>query len=96
MRNEEGFKEPSFIVIEAGHYEETRQRLTKDPIVIAMANELKGKVPRSELVHNDDPNDPRPTPRFDFMMKANAEYRDRGGTDGGHMGAIAEAILRLI
>lgn len=35
------------------------------------------------------------TPRYEFMLRANAEYRARGGTDGGHIGAIAEAPLTL-
>jgi len=84
-------------VIESDDYEATRQRLMKDPIVIAMAEDIKkNKMPRKFFVHNDDPDEPRPTPRYEFMMKANSEYRRRGGTDGGHIGAIAEAILRLI
>lgn len=81
--------------IESEDYEVIRQRLVKDPIVIAMAKGL-ANVDKHELVHNDDPNDPRPTPRFEFMMASNKEYRKRGGKDGGHIGAIAEALLRLI
>jgi len=83
------------VVIESADYEQTRQRLMKDQIVIDMAKGLKN-VPLSEMVHNDDPDDPRPTPRFEFMQAANKEYVERGGTDGGHIGAIAEALLRLI
>ncbi|AYR03461.1 hypothetical protein SEA_POPCICLE_83 [Mycobacterium phage Popcicle] len=78
------------MAIEARHYEETRVRLTEDPIVKAMAEELHG-VPREHLVHDDGT-----TPRFEFTLAANREYAKRGGTDGGHIGAIAEAILRLI
>lgn len=85
-------------IIESPDYEETRQRLMKDPIIIAMAKGLKG-APINDIahVHNlDDPFNPNPTPRFEFMMAANSEYRSRGGTDGGHMGAVAEALLRLM
>lgn len=77
-------------VIESGDYEEARQRLMKDPIVRAMSKGLKG-VKREELVHEGSD-----TPRFEFMMAANKEYQSRGGKDGGHMGAVAEALLRLI
>jgi hypothetical protein len=85
-------------VIESADYEQTRQRLMKDPIIIAMAKEMAGH-PKSELAHGELPkykDDPWPTPRFEFMMAANSEYRERGGTDGGHIGAVAEALLRLL
>jgi hypothetical protein len=88
-------KEQPMSVIESADYEETRQRLMLDPIVMDMAEGLRG-VPKEQLVHNEDPDDPRPTPRFEFMMAANTEYKNRGGTDGGHIGAIAEVLLRLI
>ena len=81
--------------IESEDYEIVRQRLMKDPIVIGMAVGLDG-VPMEQLIHNDDPKDPRPTPRFEFMMQANKTYRERGGTDGGHIGAVAEALIRLV
>ncbi|QDM57665.1 hypothetical protein SEA_GROUPTHINK_85 [Mycobacterium phage Groupthink] len=77
-------------VIEAKHYEETRQRLSKDPLVIALAEEIRG-LPREQMVHEDSG-----TPRFEFMQAANREYRRRGGTDGGHIGAIAEAVIRIL
>jgi hypothetical protein len=88
-------------IIESADYEETRQRLIKDPVVIEMASELRlaistNQVDKATLVHNEDPDDPRPTPRFEFMQASNAEYRTRGGTDGGHLGGIAEALLRLL
>jgi hypothetical protein len=76
-------------VIESGDYENTRLRLMQDPVVIAMAKGLENE-PRSQLCWDDG------SPKFDFMMSANAEYRKRGGKDGGHIGAIAEALLRLI
>jgi hypothetical protein len=75
-------------VIESNDYENTRQRLMKDPIVIAMADDVSN-YDISKLTHEGG------NPNFEFMMKANEEYRRRGGTDGGHLGAIAEAVLRL-
>ena len=75
-------------VIRAAHYSETEQRLAQDPIVIAMARGLAG-VPTEDLAHEDG------TPRFEFMQAANRTYRQRGGTDGGHIGAVARALLNL-
>jgi len=83
-------------VIKAKHYGETEARLAQDPIVIAMAHGL-ADVPRSELVHDtSDVSDTHVTPRFEFMQKANAEYRARGGQDGGHIGAVAHALLMVL
>lgn len=76
-------------VIEAAHYEETRQRLAADPIVKGMAKGL-ANVPRDQMVHDSG------TPRFEFMLAANVEYHARGGKDTGHIGAVAEALLRLL
>jgi len=76
-------------VIRSKDYDETEQRLTVDPIVIAMALGLTG-APRASLTHDDG------TPRFEFMTAANREYRTRGGTDGGHIGAVAAALLTLV
>lgn len=77
-------------------YGETEARLAADPIVIAMAKGL-ANVPRSELVHDtSDVTDTDVTPRFEFMQRANAEYRERGGTDGGHIGAVAHALLMVL
>lgn len=83
--------------IESGDYEATRQRLMKDPLVQDMAQELM-EVPLSELTHNADPNDPRPTPTFGFMMACNSEYdrRKPDSTGALHIGAVAEVILRLL
>lgn len=77
--------------IKAAHYDETEIRLMADPIIVDMAGGLKG-VPRDQLMHTGPEN----TPRFEFMMRANEEYRSRGGTDGGHIGAVARALLRLL
>lgn len=77
-------------VIQAAHYGETESRLGTDPIIIAMAKGLAG-VKRAELVHDNGE-----TPRFEFMMAANTEYRSRGGKDGGHIGAVAHALISLL
>jgi hypothetical protein len=77
-------------VLESPDYEETRQRMMWDPIVIAMAKGLRD-VPRDQMAW-DGGN----TPRHEFMLAANAEYRSRGGTDGGHLGAVPEALIRLV
>lgn len=77
-------------VIRAAHYGETEARLMEDPIVIAMAMGLANTA-RKELVHDDGE-----TARFEFTQSANAEYRARGGTDGGHVGAVSAALLKLL
>jgi hypothetical protein len=78
-------------VIRAAHYGEVEARLMKDPIVIAMAKGLAG-VPVDQMVHPGFDG----TPRFEFMQAANREYRERGGQDGGHIGAVAHALLNLL
>lgn len=75
--------------IRAAHYGEAVTRLMADPIVIDMAAGLAG-VPMTALAHEDG------TPRFEFMNGANREYHARGGTDGAHIGGIAEALLNLL
>lgn len=76
-------------VIQAAHYGETEERLTHDPIIIAMAMGLRD-IPRKELAHDSG------TPRHEFMLAANAQYCERGGTDGGHLGAVPKALLMLL
>ena len=76
--------------IRAAHYGETEERLTKDPIVIAMASDLPWNELKERFTHESG------EPTFDFMMRANQTYRDRGGKDGGHIGAIATAIIMII
>ncbi|AQT28483.1 hypothetical protein SEA_TNGUYEN7_85 [Mycobacterium phage TNguyen7] len=78
------------LTIEAPHYEETRQRLQRDPIIIAMSIEILGAPTEIKASFAHDSG----TPTFEFMQRANAEYARRGGTDGGHIGAVAEALLR--
>lgn len=76
-------------VIKAKHYDETEARMAKDPVIIAMAHGLANE-PREKLAHDDG------TPRFEFMQAANKEYAARGGTDGGHIGAAARALLQVL
>lgn len=75
--------------IRAAHYSETEQRLAEDPIVHDLAAGLL-REDRAELAHEDG------TPRHEFMGAANARYRELGGTDGGHLGAIPSALLALL
>src|SRR6516165_5220557 len=81
-------------VIEGPEYEETRKRLMEDPIVIEMAKEV-GNYDVLKLTHAGGEL------RFGFMIKANEEYAERLVKSGRgedfprHLGAVAEAILRL-
>lgn len=77
------------MAIEAKHYEQVRQILMRDPIVQNMAQSLT-RTPLDQIQHSDG------TPRFDFMQAANDEYRKRGGRPRGHIGAVAEALLRIV
>jgi len=79
------------VAIEAAHYEETRQRLLGDAVVVRMAAEIRS-MDRTMVVHDDG------SPRWDFMRAANQTYRERGGdqTQPLHIGAVAEAIVILL
>lgn len=78
------------MAIEAAHYEEDRQALMKDPIVIKMEEELYDpSVPFHTMVDSED------HPTFAFMQLCNREYSTRGGKIGAHIGGVAEAIVRL-
>lgn len=86
--------QPQIDVIESPEYEATRQRLAEDPIVRTLAAELtagiaEGHTTMAALVHAGG------SPRFEMMQRCNAEYARRGGSDGGHIGAVAEAIVRI-
>lgn len=76
------------MTIEASHYQETRDKLTLDPVVQEMAAGIL-MVPIGKIAHPDG------KPRWDFMQQANQEYGRRGGTTRGHIGAVAEAILAI-
>ncbi|EKF22979.1 hypothetical protein C731_2982 [Mycolicibacterium hassiacum DSM 44199] len=77
-------------VIQDSSYNEVETRLQRDLIVVAMSIEML-QAPadvRKAWTHDDG------GPTFEFMQMANREYRRRGGTDGGHIGAIANALLK--
>jgi len=75
-------------VIEGAQYETTRRELMEDPLIQQMAQSIP--IEALPLITHEDG-----TPHLDFMIKANRRYRDLGGTRGGHIGAVAEAILRI-
>lgn len=78
------------MTLRAAHYAETEQRLLHDPIVQQMAQDVMASGdPQSEYTH------PNGTQTHGFMGAANERYRQLGGTDGGHLGAIATAVLAL-
>lgn len=79
------------MAIEARHYSETRERLAQDPIVRAMAAGLPVSLLEDGSITHESG-----TPRFGFMQAANAEYRARGGQDGGHIGGVAEAVIAVL
>lgn len=76
-------------VLESKDYEEARVRLYNERIVRDMAVGLRS-TPTISLIHTDSG-----APTFAFMTAASAEYMKRGGTDPAHIGAVAEALLRL-
>lgn len=78
-------------VIRAAHYGETVARLKQDPIVKRMMADVYAAGPEKQAELAPDGK-----PVFSFMQAANERYREMGGTDGGHIGAIAEAIFALI
>ncbi|QJD52641.1 hypothetical protein PBI_AN9_87 [Mycobacterium phage AN9] len=73
-------------------YAETEARLQFDPIVVAMSVEMSGATEhiKASWTHDDG------EPNFQFMQVANREYARRGGKDGGHIGAIAKALLKNV
>jgi hypothetical protein len=74
-------------VIRAAHYAETEKKLMANPIVKKLAEELPESVLKEAHVNGE--------PTFNFMMAANTEFHRRGGTENGHIGAVAAAILAL-
>lgn len=77
-------------VIEGPEYEQARQRLALDHVVKRMAAEVLNVADR-EIVDEDG------TPRWGFIRGATERYAELGGGDTGprHIGAIAEAVLRV-
>ena len=78
--------------IRAAHYSETEQALTQDPIVRQLASQLPWNELKERFTHDNG------APNFDFMMRANEAYHERGGEFDGplHIGAIATAIIMII
>ena len=76
-------------VIRDKHYGEAVTTLANDPIVINMALAMQG-TPREQM------SDGSGGPSFDFMQAANREYDNRGGTFHAHIGAVAEAIFKIL
>lgn len=80
------------MIIRARHYEDAVMRLVQNPTVQDMAVEIKSVDKIRHFLHEDG------SPRCEFMMAANNEFSRRGGDAEGsyHIGAIAEAILKLL
>ena len=74
--------------IESTDYQQDRDRMFDERIVRDMAVGLR-ETPTAVLVH---PTDGRPT--FNFMQRANEEYRGRGGKLA-HIGCVAETLIAL-
>lgn len=76
---------------ESGAYAAAVQTLRKDPVIIAMAQGLRG-VPREEITSADG------SPASAFMNVANDEYNQRGGKYEGPkpLGAVGRAVLSLL
>ncbi|AGK86115.1 hypothetical protein SEA_KERBEROS_88 [Mycobacterium phage Kerberos] len=79
-------------VIQSKEYGETEARLQHDPIVVAMSVEMSGAPEHIKASWTHDNGEPN----FQFMQIANREYARRGGKDGGHIGAIAKALLKNV
>ena len=93
-------------IIEADHYREEIKTHKADPIVKAMkeglyatplSNEsrLGRAYPRllNQIAWEENGNY---SPNSDFMGKANAEYRRRGGTNISSIGGVARALIALL
>ncbi|AXC33447.1 hypothetical protein SEA_TIMOTHY_90 [Mycobacterium phage Timothy] len=76
-------------VIQDSSYREVEGKLRMEHQVVQMSIEVATAYANDKgfFVHDDG------TPRFEFMQRANTEYRRRGGTTSGHIGAVANAIL---
>ena len=76
-------------VIRDRHYDDAVTKLANDPIVINMALAMQN-TPREQMADSGG------GPSFDFMQAANREYDNRGGTFHAHIGAVAEAIFKIL
>lgn len=73
-------------VIESDDYRKEEEVLKADPIVIAMADEIRNLAPsmRPDMTGHD------------FMGRANDEYTRQGGTNHRSIGGVARAIRALV
>lgn len=76
-------------VIQAAHYGRTEQNLSQEQIVVDMAAGLPIDLRTDGAVNEHG------EPSSAFMGAALAEYKRRGGTTGCHIGAVANALLKL-
>jgi hypothetical protein len=78
------------MAIESADYEQARVRLMADRTVQAMARGCRS-TDYASMAHGTG------SPVFSFMQASNREYQKRTGhSAGAHIGAVAEAILRLL
>lgn len=75
-------------VIESDDYRKEEAELKADPIVQAMAKEVKN-VPREKLC------DIEGQPKLGFALRALDEYKKRGGVQAKTIGSVARAIMAL-
>jgi hypothetical protein len=76
-------------VLEADHYRVEIETLMADPIVVALADEVR----RADAAAGG------PVLRLDsheVMGRVNEEYRRRGGTESRSIGGVARAVARLV
>lgn len=82
-------------VIESDSYRDEKRELKADPIIRALAAEVRegldaGAVTMDEFTHESG------APVYVFMLGASEEYRKRGGKDAHSIGGPARAILALL
>ena len=82
-------------VIRAAHYDETEKRLTTDPVVRAMALDIFEGILAGQVTL-DRFTDSGGGPDHPFMLACNARFRELGGTDAGHIGAVPTAVLTVV
>lgn len=81
-------------VIESPHYARTRARLMADPIVQTMAREMIDDLGAAAALDRTGADTGHIA--FGFMNAALREYAKRGGTQSGHIGGVAEAMVAII
>lgn len=75
-------------VIEALHYQQEVDRLKLDPILIGMFNEMRPDIDAGRLTRMQ-------MNEWDFICRADDEYRERGGTLAKSIGGVARALRTL-